>query len=198
MGADLVPGNFFGVLGVQAAAGRLFTPADDDAPMAHPVVVLSHSYWVKRFAASPAVVNQTIHLNGFPMTVIGVSAAGFNGIFPGNMPDIYVPITMLGAAKPTWKALDDPSFRWLNIMARTVPDMSTQKAQAAADVAYRAALDAELARPGFHANAFDQKAYHGARLELRAAGQGINELRKNNQGPLLALSAMVGLVLLIG
>ena len=198
VGADLVPGNFFGVLGVKAAAGRLFTPADDDAPMAHPVVVLSHSYWVKRFAASPAVVNQTIHLNGFPMTVIGVSAAGFNGIFPGNMPDIYVPITMLGAAKPTWKALDDPSFRWLNIMARTVPDMSTQKAQAAADVAYRAALDAELARPGFHANAFDQKAYHGARLELRAAGQGINELRKNNQGPLLALSAMVGLVLLIG
>jgi predicted permease len=52
-----------------------------------------------------------------------------------------------------------------------------------------------LARPGFAAN--DAKAYRAARLELRSAGQGINELRKNNQGPLLALSAMVGLVLLI-
>jgi predicted permease len=195
--ADLVPGNFFGVLGVRAAAGRLFVPADDDAPMAHPVIVLSHSYWVKRFAASPAVINHTIHLNGFPMTVIGVPAAGFNGIFPGNMPDVYVPITMLAAAKPTWKALDDPTFRWLNIMARTAPGMRMQRAQAAAQVAYRAALDAELTRPGFHANAFDKKAYSGAHLELRAAGQGINELRKKNQGPLLALSAMVGLVLLI-
>jgi predicted permease len=195
VGADLVSGNFFGVLGVRAAAGRLFTPADDDAPMAHPVVVLSHAYWVKHFASSRAVVNQTIHLNGFPMTVIGVSAAGFNGIFPGNMPDVYVPITMLGAAKPTWKALDDPTFYWLNIMARTVPGMPMQKAQAAAAVAYRMALEATWARPGSHAG--NPKAYRAAQLELRPAGQGINELRKNNQGPLLALSAMVGLVLLI-
>jgi predicted permease len=197
VGAELVSGNFFGVLGVQAAAGRLFTSADDDAPMAHPVLVLSHAYWVKRFAASPAVVNQTIHLNGFPMTVIGVSAAGFNGIFPGNMPDLYMPVTMLGAAKPTWKALDEPTFRWLNIMARTAPGVAIEKAQAAADVAYRTALNAELTRPGFHASASNKKAYGAARLELHAAGQGINELRKNNQGPLLALSAMVGLVLLI-
>lgn len=195
VGADLVSGNFFAVLGVRATAGRLFTPSDDDAPMAHPVAVLSHSYWVKRFAGSPAIVNQTIHLNGFPMTVIGVSAAGFNGIFPGNMPDVYVPITMLGAAKPTWKALDDPTFYWLNIMARTATGMPIEEAQAAAAVAYRAALDAVLARPGFHAN--DAKAYRTARLELHSAGQGINQLRKNNQGPLLALSAMVGLVLLI-
>jgi predicted permease len=191
----VVSGNFFGVLGVKAAAGRLFTPADDDAPMAHPVTVLSHSYWVKRFAASPAIVGKTINLNGFPMSVVGVSAAGFNGIFAGNMPDIYLPINMLGAAKPTWKALDDPSFRWLNVMARLAPGMSIEKAQAGARVAYRAALDAELARPGFDAH--DTKAYREARLELRSAGQGINELRKNNQGPLLALSAMVGLVLLI-
>ena len=196
-GAELVPGNFFAVLGVRAAAGRLLTPSDDDTPMAHPVAVLNHSYWVKRFAASPEIINQTIHLNGFPLTVIGVSAAGFNGIFPGNMPDIYVPITMLGAAKPTWKALDDPTFRWLNIIARTAPGLSIQKAQAAARVAYRAALDAELARPGFKPSDFDKKAYRGAQVELRAAGQGINELRKNSQGPLLALSAMVGLVLLI-
>jgi predicted permease len=195
--ADVVPGNFFGVLGVKAAAGRLFTPADDDAPMAHPVVVLSHSYWVKRFAGSPAAVNQTVHLNGFPMTVIGVSAAGFNGIFPGNMPDVYVPINMLGAARPTWKALDDPQFRWLNIMARTAPGLAMQKAQAVAQVAYRAALDDELARSQYHASAFDQKSYRQARLELRAAGQGINELRRSNQGALLALAAMVGLVLLI-
>ena len=197
VGADVVSGNFFGVLGVQPAAGRLFTTADDDAPMAHPIVVLSHSYWVKRFAASPAIINQTLHLNGFPMTVIGVSAAGFNGVFPGNMPDIYVPINMLGAAKPTWKALDDPSFRWLNIMARIPPGTPIAKAQAAASVAYRVALDAELARPGFHPGEASAKAYRTARLELRPAGQGINELRKNNQGPLLALWAMVGLVLLI-
>ncbi|HUE05109.1 MAG TPA: ABC transporter permease [Bryobacteraceae bacterium] len=197
VGAELVSGNFFNVLGVRAAAGRLFTSADDDAPMAHPVVVLSHSYWVKRFAASPTIVNQTVHLNGFPMTVVGVSAAGFNGVFPGNMPDIYVPVTMLGAAKPTWKALDEPSFRWLNILARTAPGVPIETAQAAANVAYRAALEAELARPGFHPRDSGAKAYRAASLELRAAGQGINELRRNNQGPLLALSAMVGLVLLI-
>ncbi len=196
-GAELVSGNFFEMLGVRAAAGRLLTPADDDAPMAHPVVVLNHSYWVKRFAASPSVINQTIHLNGFPMTVVGVSAAGFDGILPGNTPDIFVPLTMLGAAKPTWKALDDPSFRWLTLVARTNLGMSWEKAQAAARVAYRDALAAELVRPGFKASESDRKAYRDARLELRGATQGINELRKSNQGPLLALSAMVGLVLLI-
>jgi predicted permease len=193
-GADIVSGNFFNMLGVRAAAGRLFTADDDRTPGAHPVVVLSHRYWAKRFAASPAIVGQSIQVNGFPMTVIGVSAVGFNGVFSGNDPDVYLTLMMQRVFKPTWQALDKPSFRWLNLMARLAPNTTIQQAQAASAPAHRAAIEIELAG---QRNKVDAKTIASYKLELHPAAQGINELRRRQQTPLLALMAMAGLVLLI-
>ena len=77
---ELVSGNYFQVLDVSAALGRVFTPDDDRIPDAHPLAVLSYDYWAERFGADPNILGQTILVNNFPMTVIGVSAKGFEGL----------------------------------------------------------------------------------------------------------------------
>ena len=74
---ELVSGNYFEVLGVRPALGRIFNQEDDRTPGAHPVVVLSHAYWTRRFGSDPAILNKTLTVNGTLMTVIGVSREGF-------------------------------------------------------------------------------------------------------------------------
>src|SRR6202163_3801645 len=75
---ELVSGNFFQALGVRPALGRVFSPEEDDRVYkGHPVVVLGHDYWVTRFAADPKVIGQKIVVDNYPMTIVGVSAAGF-------------------------------------------------------------------------------------------------------------------------
>lgn len=134
-GAEVVSGNFFETIGVGASLGRVIAPDDDGQPGAHPVIVLGHGYWSSRFGNDRGILNQTVTVNGHPMVVIGVAAAGFNGIRPGSTPDVYVPIAMQKAVRPTWDALDDATFRWLNIFARLRPGIGLQQAQAATDVA---------------------------------------------------------------
>ena len=70
---ELVTGNYFDVLGVRAHIGRTFTPDDDRTPGGHPVAVLSHNFWMRRFGGDPGVLNRTISLNGLPMTIVGVT-----------------------------------------------------------------------------------------------------------------------------
>ena len=85
--AELVSGNYFQALGVRPAIGRVFTPEEDDRVYkGHPFVVLSHEYWVSRFAADPKVLGQKILVDNYPMTIVGVSAAGFNGLDPARSP----------------------------------------------------------------------------------------------------------------
>ena len=79
--------------------GRVFTSKDDDQVYnGHPVVVLSHEYWATRFAGDPKVVGLKVLVNNYPMTVVGVSAAGFGGLDPARSPQIRVPVLM----KPSW------------------------------------------------------------------------------------------------
>ena len=76
--AELVSGNYFTTLGVRPAIGRVFTPEQDDRiHKGHPSVVLSHDYWVSRFAANPKIVGQKMLVNNYPMEIVGVSAPGF-------------------------------------------------------------------------------------------------------------------------
>ena len=79
---SLVSANYFNTLGIKPALGRTFLPEEDSTPGAHPVVVLSHGFWRSRFNSDPALVGQTIVLNGQRFTVIGVAAAGFDGETP--------------------------------------------------------------------------------------------------------------------
>ena len=88
----LVTGNFFTLLGIPAAAGRVFTAADDSVPGGSPVVVLGHRFWTRRLAADPGVVGGTVKLNGREYTVAGIAREGFTGPFVGPVPDLWVPM----------------------------------------------------------------------------------------------------------
>ncbi|HKW96971.1 MAG TPA: ABC transporter permease [Bryobacteraceae bacterium] len=196
-GAELVTGNFFEVLGVGAAAGRVLTPEDDGAPGAHPVVMLSNGYWKRRFGGRGDVIGQKVIVNDHPMIVIGVAPAGFHGVLSGQTPDVLLPIAMKGEATPTWDGLDDREIRWLDIFARLKPGVSITQAAAAMRVEYRAISEDELARLKKPPSARGREQFLAQQLELRPAAQGINPLRADWQTPLVALLAMVGLVLLI-
>lgn len=195
--AEIVSGNFFEVLGIGAAMGRVFAPGDDGTSGAHPVIVLSHGYWTTHFAGDPAILNQTVLINGHPMTVIGVADQSFSGVRPGATPDLYVPIAMQKAVRPTWDALDDPTFRWLNLFARLNSGFTPRQAQSATDVVYRQALESELARSPRSAGSKGADAFLNHRVQLHPAAQGIGQLRSEWEEPLVVVMAMVGFVLLI-
>src|SRR5579862_7071754 len=94
IGADLVSGNYFPVLGVGAAVGRVFNASDDLIQGGHPLAVLSYGYWRSRFGADPGILGKQIVVSGSSLTIIGVSAAGFDGVEPGRAPQIRIPMTM--------------------------------------------------------------------------------------------------------
>jgi predicted permease len=195
--AALVSGSFFPVLGLEPALGRLFGPDDDRLPGGHPLVVLGHHFFQSTLGGDRSVLGRTVHVNGHPMTVIGVAPAGFHGIDVGNSVDVYVPLAMQKEALPTWPVTrGDWRTRWLTVMARLQDGVSIEQARAAANVVYAQLLkeDAQTLTTSSEKNRalFLQK-----KLELEPGGRGISGLRELAGTPLLALMGMVGLVLLI-
>ncbi len=91
---ELVTGNYFEALGVSAQLGRTLLPSDDVADGQHPVAVLSDSIWRRSLAADPGIVGKTIHLNGQPLTVVGVAAPDFGGTVVSIGVDVFAPIMM--------------------------------------------------------------------------------------------------------
>ena len=92
--AQLSSGNFFDVLGVHAQLGRTFRPEEDRGNGSGPVVVLSHGFWERSFAANPGVIGQDVLLNGQGFTIIGVAPKGFQGTAVIGGPDMFVPMSM--------------------------------------------------------------------------------------------------------
>jgi predicted permease len=137
----IVTGNFFDVLGVRAAAGRTFRPDEDTTTGTHPVAVLSHDFWQRRFHGDPGVVGSTLQLNRQAFTVIGVSAAPFQGPMAGLRVDVFVPLAMQPLVQPGGDRLAARGSRWLQALARLDPGVGQAQAQAAFDT-HSSRLDA--------------------------------------------------------
>jgi predicted permease len=193
---ELVSGNYFEVLGVRAVVGRTLTPADDRKPGAHPVAVLSHNYWTRRFGGDPSVLNRTIALNGQPMTIVGVIEPGFNGIVVGESPDVTVPIMMKALMTPTWDDLENRRSRWLTLLARLEPGVDIQKAEAAMNVIYRQINEEEVKLSEGFSPSFRER-FVSKHLFLKPGQKGRSDLRTQFSTPILVLMGMVGQVLLI-
>ncbi len=116
-----VTGNYFSLLGVRPALGRLLTEDDDTAIGAHPVAVLSFKFWDRRFGRDPSILNKTIRLNDRPFSIVGVSAAGFDGLAPGQTADVEIPITM--GPYPSAQILSRGDW-WLDVYGRVKPGTS--------------------------------------------------------------------------
>jgi predicted permease len=193
---ELVTGNYFDVLGVRAQIGRTLTPDDDRSPGGGTVAVLSHNFWMRRFAGDPSVVNRTISLNGLPMTIVGVAPAGFFGIVIGETADVMVPVTMKAQMTPTWDDLQSRTSRWLTVMARVKTGVSVPQAEAAMNVLYRQINEGELKEMTNVSQTFHDR-FLSKHLFLRPGAKGRSDLRTQFTTPILVLMGMVGLVLLI-
>jgi len=137
-----VSGSYFPVLGLTPAAGRLLNPGDDLAAGEPNVVVLSHRYWTRRFAANPNVVNDTLIINGRPFTIVGVGPEGFDGTTIGSRPQFYVPMSMTDALQPGWGGvLDNRRAYWIYLFARLKPGVSIETAQTAINVPYHSIIN---------------------------------------------------------
>ena len=193
---ELVSGNYFQVLGVAPAIGRVLGADDDRLAGGHPVVVLSHGYWTRRFGADPSILNQTIVANGQPLTVVGVSRADFPGIQPGRKADLFVPIAMKAQMTPFWNGLEDPKDHWLQLIGRLKPGLSREAAQKQIAPLYRSLLQEMLP----NIKGWDQKRqqrFLERQLLLVDGGHGRTVLASGVATPLLSLMGMVALVLLI-
>ncbi|MFZ0641180.1 MAG: ABC transporter permease [Candidatus Acidiferrales bacterium] len=137
--AEGVSGEFFPVLGVQAAAGRLIAPGDDSVS-APPVVVLNYGYWKTQFGGSAAVIGKTVRLNNVPFTIIGVTDPRFDSLSPGRVYDVWVPLSVLPQLSVyPWvkvRATDIYSW-WLVIIGRLKPGVTRTQAQAAVSTLFR-------------------------------------------------------------
>lgn len=193
---ELVSGNYFDVLGVQPAFGRLFTADDDRVQSAHPLVVLSHAYWTQHFGGDPGVLNQTLLVNNTPLTVIGVAQKGFDGIQVGQTPNIFVPMMMKGQMTPNRNGLDSWDDAWLAILARRKRELSWAQTEAALTAAYRPLLEQQLAT----ITGWDQKKraeFLDKKVLLLPGASGRRTVQTDSGPALLTLFALVGLVLLI-
>jgi predicted permease len=196
--AELVSGNYFQALGVQPAIGRVFSPAQDDRTYkGHPSVVLSYAYWTTRFNADPGVVGQKIMVNDYPMTIVGVSAAGFNGLDPATSPQIRVPIQMKPLMTPGWDDIGDRRSQWIQTFARMKPGYTLQSAQASLQPLFTQILREEMALPEMKdASEFNRKQFMARKVVIESAASGYSQLRYYSTA-LIALMCMVGLVLVI-
>ncbi len=129
----IATGNYFTTLGVEAALGRTLQPADDEAPGASPVAVLSHSLWSRAFGSDPTVVGRTVRVNGHPFSVVGVLPERFKGLMMGLAPDLWVPTAMVGAANPSSDLLTQRGGRSLMVVGRLAPGVDIRAARAELD-----------------------------------------------------------------
>jgi putative ABC transport system permease protein len=195
--SELVSGNYFSILGLKPALGRLFVFEDSASRGASPVVVLNYRYWKQTFASDPSVINQSILINGNPFTIIGVVQPGFDSVIAGTVPAFFVPITMKAQMTPAWDELENRRSRWLNIVARVKPGVTTQQAEAGINPLWKSLRAMELESIPARGQRFREQFVEKSHLTLLDGSKGFSPLRQIMRMPLLILMGMVGVLTLM-
>ncbi len=193
----MVSGSYFPTLGLRPALGRLLTPEDDQTPGEHFVVVLGHAYWVEHYGADPNVLNTTLNINGNPMTVVGVAAAGFEGTTLGRNPDVYVPITMRTQINSYFDGFERRQEYWAYLFGRLKPGVDLAQATLEINTIYTPIIqevEAELQEGMSDAT---MQRFMDKQIELRPGERGQSTLHGEVKTPLTLLFTITGVVLLI-
>ncbi len=185
--AELVSGNYFALLGVEPAAGRLITVDDDH--QGRLIAVLSHAFWQRSSAGRDDDLGGNVRLNGASLTIVGVAPPGFEGEFAGSSPDFWIPL----GAQPALSAgggstLHTRNVSWLEVLARLRPGVTAAQAQAGMQPLLES-LRADL-------RVDSQNDYLGA-ITIEPGGGGLSNLRDYYAQPLRLLMVLVAIVLLI-
>jgi len=179
---QVVSGNYFQVLGVTPAAGRLMTA--DDERLDPPVAVIGHGYWQRRFGGAPGAIGRTLSFGNRTFTIVGVTPPRFHGFEPGRQVDVTLPITLEPAM------VRNAQVQWFHAVARLRPGIGTRQAAAETNASFQS-FRAERDRLDARAPArFD-------RIELTPASRGMEQLRARFSSPLSLMTLVTGIVLLI-
>ncbi|MBX9603544.1 MAG: ABC transporter permease [Bryobacteraceae bacterium] len=192
----LVSGNYFAVMGVPMAQGRPLSAADDD-PAAAPAAVISHDYWQRAFAGSPAAIGRAVRINDVGVVIAGVARPGFFGeSIESQMADIWLPLRLQPEIMRRRNLLEDVGNAWLNMVGRLQPGVTSQQAQASVNVMFQNFLREHGAKvlPGGSAVNPDPATH---RIELTPGKSGVSNVRLRYGQALPLLLSVVGVLLLI-
>jgi predicted permease len=194
--AEIVSGSYFQVLGVRPERGRLIDPSDDRQPDAHPVVVLSHAYWMSALGGAEDAIERTVLINTHPMTVIGIAPESFRGVDLGVAPAVWIPAMMKRRATLEWDRLLDRRAMWMNVFGRLRPGLTAADATVGLQPWFTAMLESDVRHESFSQVLPEQRRdFLASRIELLPASQGLSPLRVTMRQPLWIL--MGGTVLLL-
>jgi len=184
-----VSGSMFQVFGIRAALGRVLAETDDLQPGAHPVAVLSFDYWTRRFGRARDVAGRTLLLNGKMYTVVGVAGAGFTGVEPGTITDIFVPSMMNENVRRS-------DFYWTRTFLELKPGSAIRPVQQRLGAVYQSFEQEQLrGLGGFPRKTLD--AIVQQRVLAEPAAAGISDMQQEYRTALIVLGVLVFLVLLI-
>ena len=189
-----VSGSFFETLGVQPAIGRLISPLDDVRGCASPGAVLSHAFWQREYGGQPSAVGATIHINGHPFEIAGVTPASFFGVEVGRTFDVAMPICTEPVIRGEASILDRRDGWWLAAMGRLRPGVTIEKASAELG-ALSAPLFAATIPPSYGPD--EAEFYRHYTLHAVPAATGVSDLRRSYGTPLWLLLGLAGLLLLV-
>lgn len=192
---DLVSGSYFNVFEISPAMGRLIGESDDRIAGASPVAVASYGWFQRHFQGDPAVIGQTLRIQGHDYTIIGVAQPGFNGHAAAAPADLWIPLSMQKEISPGWNGLNDHNFQSLYIIGRLKSGVSLAQASASTNLLFRQIIRSQYL--GDHPSPHDEADVQHASIELTTAAGGLPGLRHRFSAPLTTLMSIVGLVLLI-
>lgn len=190
-----VTGMYYQTLGVEAELGRLLTPDDDKtAGTSGLVTVLSYSYWDNKFHRNPDVIGKQILIDGAPVTIIGVSARGFDGAQVGTAANITLPVAALPLVFPERLNFLNPGAWWLRVFARPKPGISLTQVKAQLQVIWPG-ITKQLVSSITHADA--RKDVLSSRVDAIPGSTGWSQFRGSFTGALILVMSLVGVVLIV-
>ncbi|HEX5233834.1 MAG TPA: ABC transporter permease [Silvibacterium sp.] len=195
--AEIVSGNYFQVLGLKPALGRLLTPQDDTQKNGNPVLVLGYDYWRSHFAGIRDVVGQTVLINGHPFTVLGVAPQNFQSAIGGYKPGVFLPISMSDIAMPSMTPrnnLSNHQSLWLTLVARLKPGVGPVQAQASLAPLWHALRAQELTLYKTRTARFAKHFLDDSQLQVKDDSRGFSPNRSDLETPLIILMSMAGLL----
>ena len=192
-----VSGNYFSVLGLRPALGRLFSAQDDATIGSNYVTVLSYSYWENQLGSDADVVGKQITVNGQQMTIAGVAPKGFNGTTLGERPYVFVPLTMRGVLTQGWTGYERRDSYWVYLFGRLKPGATIDQAQSSMNTVYHTLInDVDAPRlKGLTTKMMDE--FRAKKLVLVDGRKGQSSTIKESRTPVTLLFSITGIVLLI-
>ena len=186
-----VTGNYHALVGVPIARGRGFVAEDDRAAGGGSIAVISDGYWTRRYGRDPEILGKSLVVGGRTITIVGVTAPGFEGMQPGRALDITLPLSIRAADEPDFLTEPD-SWTSMPLVARLKPGTDLRQAQAVVKAAFREHLAEHQIRGFARMPSGDERS-----AVLLPAAKGHDRLRTDYSTPLTVLMGMVGLVLLV-